>query len=53
MLQLHDLIRDSDSQLYLTHQDSLTDDGVTQHKLPSDDKHSLSQSESMLNLLMV
>ena len=59
MLHLHDLIKDSDSQVYpkfkkiSTHQDSSTNDGVIQHKLPSDDKQSLSQSGSMLNYLMV
>ena len=55
MLHLHDMIKDSDSQLYpkfkkiSTHQDSSTDDRVTQHKLRSEDKHSLSQFESLLN----
>ena len=59
ILQLNDLIKDSDSQLYpkfkniSTHQDLSTDNNVTQHKLPLDDKYSLSQSESMLNYLMV
>ena len=59
ILQLHVLIKDGDSPLYpkfkkiSTHQDSSTDDKVIQHKLPSDDKQSLSQSESMLNYLMV
>ena len=55
MLQLNDLIKDSHSRLHpkfekiSTHQDSSTDNNVTQHKLPSDDKQSLSQFESMLN----
>ena len=55
ILQLHVPIKDNDSQLYpkskkiSTHQDSSTDNSVPQQKVPSYDKHSLSQTESMLN----
>ena len=62
IVQLHQLIQDSDSSLNgrykkiseeLAEQGSSTEDRLTQHKLPLDPKQSPSQSESMLNLLIV